>query len=711
MALRTHNGSKPRPEITWSIMHPVKPDPVYMREVIAQARNYHVDSFEICGEAHSSLGGLDGAIRFRDYPAACDAIALSAVERNVARLREIVALAHHSGRPVYYWHREVMVPRFVVQSIPGLLDENGEFNLLGDAYQTLMRSKIGEFFENVPDMDGLVLTLTESDYSVIHNSDPQRYPPLSVVERVVGTFAEELHRRGKRFVLRSFGSVAQDYKDILAGAQKVGDRFPFEIETKITPYDFSPFLPFNPYLQRSGACSLSAEYDSIGEFLGAGYLPAANPEGVIESVNYARLNGVNRHVIRVDRIGHAAFSSTQAINLLAFDRAILNPEVLADAIWSEWADAHWPECSEAMIGVMRSGIEVVKGTHFIDGHVIFHAFPIQPDFKWLKACGIFSVFVPNQPLNEHVGMWGLLTDRLTPLRENLLREKSESVALADEGLRKLVRLRSTLPTAEFRLASTAWRNASIVTRAIRDWSRCVCAYFDDMGAARPHHPALSEACAAGRAEFSSLLGVVLPTSDATGCEPAGGSANEYGGAENTEDGVEHAYVRPIWQLLTQLPTEYDAEFQERENWRARIGVLDYVVCGGLVDDLRVHRYMHASHALLRGGRPLRIAGNRVFPNGYLEVRLARSASGRCRLLVCGEAGLAGEFLLTIDGESRVARFSNRGEYECGLDRRSAPSRSTSSVLVRIQKVGAEYPAISSLGTLVGTNESQPKGNL
>ena len=282
-----------------------------MREVIAQAAAYRVDSFEICGEVHSSLGSIDGAIVFRDYPSAAAAVDRAAVAQNIARLREVVGLAHASGRPVYYWHREVMVPRAIVAAIPGLLDENGEFDLLGAAYQQLVRAKIREFFENVPEMDGIVLTLTESDYSVIHNSDPQRYPPAEVVRQLVQTFAAELHARGKRFVLRSFGSIAQDYDDILAGAALVSADLPFEIETKITPYDFSPFLRFNPWLRRTGASTLSAEYDSIGEFLGAGYLPAPDPARVIESVRYAQAQGVSRHVIRVDRIGHATFASAR----------------------------------------------------------------------------------------------------------------------------------------------------------------------------------------------------------------------------------------------------------------------------------------------------------------------------------------------------------------------------------------------------------------
>ncbi|MDO8542946.1 MAG: hypothetical protein Q7S40_21085 [Opitutaceae bacterium] len=686
---------KARPEITWSIMHPVKPDPGYMREVIAHAGRYHVDSFEICGEVHSSLGGLDGAIWFRDYPAASAALDTSRIQQNVTLLREIVSLAHASGRPVYYWHREVMVPRRVVENIPGLLDENGEFDLLGATYQRLVQAKIREFFENVPEMDGLVLTLTESDYSVIHNSDPRRYPPREVVKHVVGTFAAELHRRGKRFVLRSFGSIAQDYEDILAGAAEVPAEYPFEIETKITPYDFSPFLQFNPYLRKTGSSAVSAEYDSIGEFLGAGFLPAPDPARVIESVAYARAQGVARHVIRVDRIGHPTFTSTQAINLLAFDRAILEPGVTADEVWAEWASAYWRQCRDQMVALMQRGLEMVKATHFIDGHVIFHAFPIQPELRWIKACGILSLFQPGQTLAHHQGMWGILGDRKTPTREALLREKERAVALADEGLRAIRQFRDRLPETEYRVAEAAWRDAPIVTRAIRHWCLTVGAYFEDMEQGSADHPSLDAAIAGARHE----LAPTAPTTPAPGegVKNAGGG-HEYGAAEPLDDSIASAYIAPILEHLRLLVPEFEAEYRERARWRARPGIADFVVCGGFLDDVRVARYMHASHSGLIGGRPARLAGNRVFPNGFIEMSLAVPAGAGAQLVIEGDAGTGREFRLAIDGVSRTARVDERGEFRCELPSK-ASRRDAETVTVRIQKLGTDYPAIHGVGTV------------
>ncbi len=683
---------KSRPEISWSLMHPTRPDAAYMRRVITEASRYHVDSFEICGEAHSSTGGMDGAIFFRDYPEATRHVDRDAIQKTIDNLREVTELAHQSKRPVYYWHREVMVPQPVVESIDGLLDEDGEFNLFGAAYHDLLRAKLREFFDNVPEMDGIVLTVTESNYSVIHNSNPDRYPPAKVIKEMITTLAGELKRLNRRFILRSFGSIAQDYEDILEGARLAGSDFDFEIETKITPYDFSPFLPLNPYLKKTGSFALSAEYDSIGEFLGAGYLPAAHPERVLECVNHATLVGVDRHVIRIDRIGHPTFSSGQAIHLMAFDRAIRFPGTTPDIVWKEWAAHYWPTCSAQIIALMQRSIEMVRRTHFIDGHVIFHAFPIDPSLKWIKACGILSAFKPRVDLSAHQGMWGILP-RISPERAAILEEKESAVRIADEGLAELRGLQSQLSSQEFERLESLWKNATSVTRVIRDWCRCICAYLDDMENLRADHPTLSQTVRDILPDFERIIGASLPLDTKSGATAAQKTpANEYGDYDHGGDCIEDAYARPIWKIILSLFAEYRAEIEERLRWNSLPGLCDAIICGSITDDHRVQRYMHASHAMLIDGRPARAAGNRVFPNGFIQCDLSCPAAPGGVLIVQGAFSKSRGLRLIVNGETRDVEYTADGTYTCALP------EGRKAVTVRIQKTGAEYPWIHGLAT-------------
>ena len=128
-------------EITWSLMHPTDLDVEYMKKVVAKASEYRVDSFEICASCHTDLGGMDGLTDYKDYPETHKRIDLAGIAENLKRLHEIIALAHSINKPVVYWHREAMVPEGLLIDRPDLLDSNGEFDLLGKAYEELLRYK------------------------------------------------------------------------------------------------------------------------------------------------------------------------------------------------------------------------------------------------------------------------------------------------------------------------------------------------------------------------------------------------------------------------------------------------------------------------------------------------------------------------------------------------------------------------------------------
>lgn len=207
-----------------------------------------------------------------------------------------------------YWHREVMVPKALAETLPGLLDADGEFDLLGVVYERLLRYKIQSALTAVPDLGGVVLTLTELDYSVIHNSRPDRYPPSEVVARLAQVFAEELVSRGNASScdpLDRYLKIMKTFSKVRIAARE----FSFEIETKVTPYDFVPYLPINPWLRRTLGTTLGVECDSIGEFLGAGNLPAANIDNIVGYVRAVQDRGVERYVFCAS-IGWALRSST-----------------------------------------------------------------------------------------------------------------------------------------------------------------------------------------------------------------------------------------------------------------------------------------------------------------------------------------------------------------------------------------------------------------
>lgn len=619
-------------------MHPTPLDADYMRRVVreADASPYRVDSFEICAMCHSLLGGLDGLSHYVDYPEL--KLDHAAIDANIRTLREILDIAHKSGRPVYYWHREVTVPSGLVDLIPGLLDAKQEFNLLGTPFEKLLRYKLTQAFTAVSELDGVVLTLTEADYSAIHNSTPEKYPPAEVVSKVAGIFHDELAKRGKRFILRSFGSIAKDYQDILAGARMLSDKGSFfEIETKITPYDFDPFLPENPFLKHTGELTLCAECDSLGEFLGAGNLPAENVDNIVRWVRAARMENVDRFAIRVDRVGNHVFDA-YPVNLYAYMWAINDPEASPEDIYTAFAGTHYPEaCRAELIALGKQGLEAVLKTHFIRGNVIFHQNPPNASFKYFKAGGFFANFAENVKLEHLSGIWSVLSGQRTGMRREILEEKRQAVILAQDGLSRLEKLRPLLPEKEYCRLTRQWNNLFCAAKSVEAFCMCVAAYFEDMEKGDPKHAVLMKAIAVADRIYSEWN-----PAESEKVESVNGMEHNPFQLRNK---IADIYPGPLRTLSHMLEEEYDAEFAASHD-PAFQNAIDLVIPGAVTDEWRCGRYMHACHAILKDGRPCRIVGNPVFPNGTLTLEMA-GTSTPSELLLKGYGSIS----LKINGYS------------------------------------------------------------
>ena len=658
-------------EISWSLMHPTPLNVDYIRQLIEKSKEYRVDSFEICGQCHTPYGGLDGLIDYREYPAAFANWDQEKVAETQTLMKKIIELSHAAGKAVYYFHREVMIPPGLLEEIPDLLDENNEFDLLGEKFAALIRYKLDKVFSEIPGLDGIVLTLTEADFSAIHNSNADRYPPVEVVRFIISIFASELEKRGKRFVMRSFGSIAKDYEDILAGASLLAGQHKFEIETKITPYDFDPFLSCNPFLRPNPAFTLSAECESVGEFMGQGNMPFEHVHNIVRYVREAQQAGVDRFVIRIDRRGNCIFDLYE-LNYYAYARAIEDESVTAEEIRQEWYEKHYPAAiRKELIELDRLGWEMVTKTYFIDKQVLFHG---NYAMKYLKAAFVFSLFREGVSLENGKDIWSILTDRPAPGREFALREKDEAVLCADKGA-ALCRSLGLAPD-DYRLR--LWNNAVVITRCVREIVRCIAAYFEDMEKNSPDGGALKKQVESSLAEFDRLAGhkvEILKREVINGLEHR---LQEY------RRPIEEICIEPLAAICQALPQEYAAETAARNRFLK--DHTDGIIAGGLYDDHRIWRYMHGSHSVIQNGLPCRWAGNRVFPNGFFEVKLK---SGR-ELIIYGDVTETKKFTVTINGKPCKAQFDDNGIYKIPLE------AGGESITVRLSKEGAVYPLFHAL---------------
>lgn len=584
------NSNSNKPELTWSIFHEHYTSNDEAKRLLPFLDEFQVNSIEVCGKTSQPDGGLDWVIPYRDYKNTYLKRNHRKFVEQAQKLRDLVEMFHQSGRKVYYWHREVGVPNGMLLDEPLLLNPQGEFDLLGKPYENLIRYKIKEFFKSVPDVDGIVLTLTESQYSVIHHSDSKRFPPIKIVEKIASIFAEELNKIGKFFSLRSFGSIEQDYQDIIAGARHLMKRECFELQHKVVPYDWHPFLPFNPWIKREKSTPIAVEYDGAGEYYSPGYVPSCSVEMMLKNVRNAQKFNPQRHILRVDRFeGHATRNSS-LMNLFSFTEAVRNPELTLDDIWSR--TDHYPTLKplRAAFPTYKKSLEYIKKTHYIDGSLFFHWFPWYDykGFHELKPSGIFMIFKNGANLSNSKDLWAMLADRKTPGRKKILEEKQKGIQIAEECLKMI----SSHNWREAPFVLSEWQNAVILAKFLKKFVHLICAYFVEIEKATFQIKTLNDIYQDLFDEAQFYHNHVLYFS----------------------------HVKTLIDHSQSLIKEFKLETAIRSGYQ-KSKVIDSFIGGSISDDWRCRRYTHGNGYKVLSGYPARRIGNHVFPNGFIEVEL------------------------------------------------------------------------------------------
>ena len=325
------------------------------------------------------------------------------------------------------------------------------------------------------------------------------------------------------------------------------------------------------------------------------------------------------------------------------------PALTPDEIRQEFYEKNYPpEIRSSLIELDRLGWEMVTKTYFLDQHVLFHG---NYSMKYLKAAFVFSLFHHMKKLENGRGVWSILADRTSPGKCRIYEEKQEAVNCAEKGYALCESLH--LPEDDYR--RRLWRNAPVITRAVRELILCAIAYFDDMELERKEYPVLKAQVASSLKELERLAGEKLECRKEEVINGLEHRMNEY------RRPVKELYLERIAGICREFLDEYQAENNAREAFV--YGSVDGVVCGGIYDDIRIYRYMHASHCRIHNSFAARWAGNQVFPNGFFQVQLKRSDL----LRIAGDAGEEREFILSCDGIIRKASFDEKGIFQMELD--------------------------------------------
>jgi alpha-glucuronidase len=251
--------------------------------------------------------------------------------------------AHQYGMKVFFWNHQINNPPEVLVSRRPDGGRSLDFDnplltqWLYDRYQRVC--------DRVPQMDGIVLSLTESEWQVQRDaSDPEHYNakarivsqqgPAQRMAKVINTIADSLRTRSKQLIVRDFLRSPREMAAFVEALKNV----PAEVVvyTKCVPNDWQYRYPPHPLLGKVAPHLQIMELDLYTETGGNIHVVMPAPAYYQAQLRLARERGLVGAIARVDD-GFSTNRGTPAeFNVLAYSRLLHDPDADVRPMWREF---------------------------------------------------------------------------------------------------------------------------------------------------------------------------------------------------------------------------------------------------------------------------------------------------------------------------------------------------------------------------------------
>jgi hypothetical protein len=661
------NTMKKEIVLSWSFCHECPAIYEYCKPMIEEAARHGIQRLELCGVTQSDIGNADAYVHFKSHPIIAQTRDENLINSNIENLRQICRRAHELGMEVDMWHREVNFPKILLETEKGLVNEDGDIDFTGP-YLELIEAKISEFFENVPEVDGLVMTPYESLFPIIHVVNKQKNPPERNLHNVMAVFKKVCEKYNKRFVSRTFAATDEDYALINRVILDMNRQSQLYTSMKIVPYDWHPFLPIHPIIKDLRATKRIVELDLMGEYYGQGVVPCCYPEEVQRYIRYLKGEGVEHVVGRVDRMGVRTMDTAADVNVYAMGKLMKDPDADIDGIYNEWATTRWDaNTAKAVIPGLKRTFEITKKTFYLDQHLISHE--RYPDFKMLKWGRSFGYFKEGEPLRRARQEWGIISSRISPTWKEIVADKDKAISLLQSCIDDLERSRRGIKKDAYDYLLDGYKKFMVLAKAFRLFCTMTIAYLKVLNTD-----------GAEMDEFIKEKNAALAL------------------AKEIEQSFGKDFFAGMPAILAddaeQITKELEIELAVQRQNKGDKSIVDWVLCGGISFEWAVYKLTHGSWVYRDNDIIYRLAGDKITADGFFEYEMKVPAGDSTLCLLWGDTGEKRQAYLDIDGKRQVIEAGSKK----GFDWVRIPIHSDKAkiVPVRVTKKSMLSPMVSQM---------------
>jgi hypothetical protein len=344
------------------------------------------------------------------------------------RLSLLAEKAHELDMRVWIWLHEL-------ERVPERFRDGKVVDLDREGFWAWLTERYEKVFTGYPQFDGVVMTFHETENKIFDPdevrsslSNPERFA------RMIETINGVCRKYDKDCVIRTFLYEPKQLEWIKEALEEAPEDV--IIQSKCVPHDWQPYYPHNPVIGAFPEHRQIVEFDASSEFTGKSRIPYTSPD----YFEYRWRHGMSfpntaGYIARVDHGGFDAISTPNAINLYTLYRLTEDPSVTADDIWEEWTQARYgKEAAFAIEQALRRSFDIVNKSFFpLKFWITNHS--EMPDFDYAQGHISGRTIAKWKPGDESLKKTEQrLNHPDAEILEEILAEKDEAIALADEAL-------------------------------------------------------------------------------------------------------------------------------------------------------------------------------------------------------------------------------------------------------------------------------------
>ena len=437
-----------------------------VKRILHSAPEYRINALQLHGRPGEEGVDIHWFVKYRKFPGLYKYYCYNSQrDERVRYLRDICQYADKYGVDVLAWDHELVYPSQLKTAYPEIVGPDGKLDLNSPMIKRFLEGKVGEFFEIVPEIDGIVLMFSEVGGGVNIFNAGTREDAAQRISMIVNTVAGVCRQYGKRLEVRTYYTSRVGLDIIRKAAQKFTEEV--IVDTKCSPYDFFGTDRLTNPLIGTFSQDQIIEFTLARESNGHKFIPNLTPNDFKNRLNDGARKGVAGAVGRLDY--HHQFShyngnnpgrleltmdTVNEFNIFVFSRLLWNPDSELDSLWREWAlNKYGAEAAPVMIRCLKRTEEISQKIFFSKGEYVLHQHTMVPRLSYIE-----SSLTPTSPRSQ--AYWApqdaLLSKTAKELRnptkqiiDQLVAEKQTAIQLCDVSLDDLESVQHLLPAGEF----------------------------------------------------------------------------------------------------------------------------------------------------------------------------------------------------------------------------------------------------------------------